>query len=152
MLTRCVFAVAALAFLLVPAPTLAAAVPVEGEGGPDLYVAKVHADWCGSCQTLVPILKEVQAAVADEPVLFVQLDVTDSTRTAQARLLAAALGVEEHLKANNKTGLVLLIDARDNRLLETVTKKNPAAEIVARIEERLELERARKELLKQDSE
>ena len=100
----------------------------------------------------MPILKEVQAAVADEPVLFVQLDVTDSTRTAQARLLAAALGVEEHLKANNKTGLVLLIDARDNRLLETVTKKNSAAEIVARIEERLELERARKELLKQASE
>ena len=146
MLTRCVFAVAALAFLLVPAPTLAAAVPVEGEGGPDLYVAKVHADWCGSCQTLVPILKEVQAAVADEPVLFVQLDVTDSTRTAQARLLAAALGVEEHLKANNKTGLVLLIDARDNTLKETVTKKNTAAEIVVKIEQHLQTARMEKEI------
>ena len=137
MLTRCVFAVAALALLLAPAPTLAGTVPVEGEGGPDLYVAKVHADWCGSCQTLVPILEEVQAAVADEPVLFVQLDVTDSTRTAQARLLAAALGVEDHLKANNQTGLVLLIDAGDDRLLETVTKKNPAAEIVGKIEDHL---------------
>ena len=146
MLTRCVFAVAALAFLLAPAPTLAAAVPVEGEGGPDLYVAKVHADWCGSCQTLVPILKEVQAAVADEPVLFVQLDVTDSTRTAQARLLAAALGVEEHLKANNKTGLVLLIDARTHTLKETVTKKNPAAEIVVKIEQHLQTARMGKEI------
>ena len=119
---------------------------MEGEGGPDLYVAKVHADWCGSCQTLVPILKEVQAAVADEPVLFVQLDVTDSTRTAQARLLAAALGVEEHLKANNKTGLVLLIDARDNTLKETVTKKNPAAEIVVKIEQHLQTARMEKEI------
>ena len=152
MLTRCVSALAALAFLLAPAPTLAAAVSVEGEGGPDLYVAKVHADWCGSCTALVPILEEVQATVADEPVLFVQLDVTDSTRTAQARLLAAALGVEEHLKANNKTGLVLLIDALDNRLLETVTKKNTAEEIVGKIEDHLELARARKAILKQDSE
>ncbi|MCY3738423.1 MAG: thioredoxin domain-containing protein [Gemmatimonadaceae bacterium] len=145
MLTRFVFAVTALAFLLAPAPTLAAAVPVEGEGGPELYVAKVHADWCGSCQTLVPILEEVRAAVADEPVLFVQLDVTDSTRTAQARLLAAALGVEEHLKANNKTGLVLLIDAGDKSLLETVTKKNTAAEIVGKIEERLAAAQARRD-------
>lgn len=149
MLTRCVSALAALAFLLAPAPTLAAAVSVEGDGGPDLYVAKVHADWCGSCTALVPILEEVRAAVADEPVLFVQLDVTDSTRTAQARLLAAALGVEEHLKANNKTGLVLLIDARTHTLKETVTKKNTAPEIVARIEEHLDLARARKDLSKE---
>ncbi len=146
MLTRCVFTLAALALGLSPAPTLAGTVAVEGEGGPALYVAKVHADWCGSCTALVPILEEVRAEVADEPVLFVQLDVTDSTRTAQARLLAAALGVEDHFKANNKTGLVLLIDARDHTLLETVTKKNTAAEIVARIEDHLDLARARKEL------
>ena len=152
MLTRCVLALAALASLLAPAPTIAAAVAVEGEGGPDLYVAKVHADWCGSCQTLVPILEEVQAGVADEPVLFVQLDVTDSTRTAQARLLAAALGVEDHLKANNKTGLVLLIDAGDNSLLETVTKNNTAAEIVAKIGDHLEIARARKKLMDHSSE
>ena len=145
MRTRCLSALAALALLLAPAPTLAAAVAVEGEGGPELYVAKVHADWCGSCKTLVPILEEVQAGVADEPVLFVQLDVTDSTRTAQARLLAAALGVEDHLKANNKTGLVLLIDAGDNSLLETVTKSSTAAEIVGKIEDHLAAARAAKE-------
>ena len=146
MLTRCVFTFAAVTLCLSQSPTLAGTVPVEGEGGPALYVAKVHADWCGSCTALVPILEEVRAEVADEPVLFVQLDVTDSTRTAQARLLAAALGVEDHFKANNKTGLVLLIDARDHTLLETVTKKNTAAEIVARIEDHLDLARARKEL------
>ena len=92
MLTKCVLTLTALAFLLAPAPTLAGTVPVEGEGDPALYVVKVHADWCGSCTALVPILEEVHAGVADQPVLFVQLDVTDSTLTSQARLLAAALG------------------------------------------------------------
>ena len=100
-------------------------------------MVKVHADWCGSCTALVPILKEVQAGVADHPVLFVQLDVTDSTLTSQARLLAAALDVEDHFKANNKTGLVLLINAEDHTLLETVTKQNTAAEIVGKIETHL---------------
>lgn len=127
----------ALAFLLAPPPTLAGTVSVEGEGDPALYVVKVHADWCGSCTTLEPILEEVQAGVADHPVLFVQLDVTDSTLTSQARLLAAALDVEDHFKANNKTGLVLLINAQDHTLLETVTKQNSAAEIVGKIKTHL---------------
>jgi thiol-disulfide isomerase/thioredoxin len=132
-----VFTLTALALLLAPAPTLAGTVQVEGEGDPALYVIKVHADWCGSCTALVPILQEVQAGVADQPVLFVQLDVTDSTLTSQARLLAAALDVEDHFKANNKTGLVLLINAQDHTLLETVTKQNTAAEIVGKIETHL---------------
>lgn len=127
----------ALTFLLAPAPTLAGTVQVEGEGDPSLYVVKVHADWCGSCTALVPILEEVQAGVADQPVLFVQLDVTDSTLTSQARLLAAALDVEDHFKANNQTGLVLLINAQDHTLLETVTKQNTAAEIVGKIKTHL---------------
>ena len=127
----------ALALLLAPAPTLAGTVQVEGEGDPALYVVKVHADWCGSCTALVPILEEVQAGVADQPVLFVQLDVTDSTLTSQARLLAAALEVEDHFKANNQTGLVLLINAQDHTLLETVTKQNSAAEIVGKIKTHL---------------
>lgn len=145
MLTQCVLTLAALAFLLAPAPTLAGTVPVEGEGDPALYVVKVHADWCGSCKALVPILKEVQAEVADRPVLFVELDVTDSALTAQARLLAAALDVEDHFKANNKTGLVLLINARDHTLLETVTKQNSAAEIVGKIEAHLAAQAAQNE-------
>lgn len=133
MLTQCALTLTALAFLLAPAPSLAGPVPIEGEGDPALYVIKVHADWCGSCKALVPILKEVQAEVADQPVLFVKLDVTDSTLTSQARLLAAALNIEDHFKANNKTGLVLLINAQDHTLLETVTKQNSAAEIVGKI-------------------
>ena len=132
-----VLTLTALALLLAPAPTLAGTVQVEGEGDPALYVVKVHADWCGSCTALVPILEEVQAGVADQPVLFVQLDVTDSTLTSQARLLAAALDVEDHFKANNQTGLVLLINAQDHTLLETVTKQNSAAEIVGKIKTHL---------------
>lgn len=132
-----VFTLTALAFLLAPAPILAGTVPVEGEGDPTLYVVKVHADWCGSCTALVPILEEVQTGVADQPVLFVQLDVTDSTLTSQSRLLAAALDVEDHFKANNQTGLVLLINAQDHTLLETVTKQNSAAEIVGKIKTHL---------------
>ena len=132
MQTRCVLF--SLALLLMASPALAGTVQVDGEGHPALYVVKVHADWCGSCKALAPVLEEVRESLADEPVLFLELDVTDEARTAQARLLTAALGIEDHLKANNKTGLVLLIDPGDNALLETLTRKNSADEMVGKIE------------------
>ncbi len=132
MQTRCVLF--SLALLLMASPALAGTVQVDGEGSPALYVVKVHADWCGSCKALAPVLEEVRESLADEPVLFLELDVTDEARTAQARLLTAALGIEDHLKANNKTGLVLLIDPGDNALLETLTRKNSADEMVGKIE------------------
>lgn len=124
---------ATLTLLLSTAPAVAATVPVEGQGDPALYVVKVHADWCGSCQALVPLLEEVRKVVTDQPVLFLELDVTDAALTAQSRLMAAALGVEEHFKANNKTGLVLLIDSSDKTLLDTLTRKNSAEEMTAKI-------------------
>lgn len=132
MQTRCVLF--SLALLLMASPALAGTVQVDGEGSPALYVVKVHADWCGSCKALAPVLEEVRESLADEPVLFLELDVTDEARTAQARLLTAALGIEDHLKANNKTGLVLLIDPGDNALLETLTRKNSADEMVGKIQ------------------
>lgn len=132
MQTRCVLF--SLALLLMASPALAGTVQVDGEGRPALYVVKVHADWCGSCKALAPVLEEVRESLADEPVLFLELDVTDEARTAQARLLTAALGIEDHLKANNKTGLVLLIDPGDNALLETLTRKNSADEMVGKIQ------------------
>lgn len=131
MQTRCVLF--SLALLLMASPALAGTVQVDGEGSPALYVVKVHADWCGSCKALAPVLEEVRESLADDPVLFLELDVTDEARTAQARLLTAALGIEDHLKANNKTGLVLLINPGDNALLETLTRKNSADEMVGKI-------------------
>jgi thiol-disulfide isomerase/thioredoxin len=130
---RRTFAAAALSMVLVAGPALAGTVAVDGQGAPALYVVKVHADWCGACTALAPVLNEVRTAVADKPVLFVELDVTDAARTAQSRLLAAALGIEEHLKANNRTGLVLLIDSANNTVVETLTRKNPAEEMTGKI-------------------
>ena len=135
MQTRCVLF--SFALLLMASPALAGTVQVDGEGSPALYVVKVHADWCGSCKALTPVLEEVREALADDPVLFLELDVTDEARTAQARLLAVALGIEDHLKANNKTGLVLLINPGDNALLETLTRKNSDDEMVGKIKEHI---------------
>ena len=134
MATRPAYFLFSLVLLLSAAAAQGGTVEVEGQGDPDLYVVKVHADWCGSCKALAPILDEVRQAVASEPVLFLKLDVTDDALTAQSRLLSAALDIEEIFKANNKTGLVLLVDPAGNTLLEVLTRKNSAAEMTAKIQ------------------
>ncbi len=137
MAIRCTSFLFSLALLLSPAAARAGTVEVEGQGEPDLYVVKVHADWCGSCKALAPILDEVRGAVGEESVLFLKLDVTDAALTSQSRLLAAALDIEEIFKANNKTGLVLLVDPAGNTLLEVLTGENSAAEMTAKIQAHL---------------
>ena len=137
---RSTLSLAALSVILVAGPGFAGAVDVPGEGGPALYVVKVHADWCGACTALIPVLDEVRASLADKPVLFIELDVTDAKRTAQSRLLAAALGFEEPFKANNRTGLVLLVDPAKKAVVETLTRKNPAEEMTGRIKAHIAME------------
>lgn len=130
---RSMLSLAALSFFLIAGSSFAGAVEVPGDGGPALYVVKVHADWCGACTALIPVLEEVRTSLADKPVLFLELDVTDAKRTSQSRLLAAALGIEASFKANNRTGLVLLIDPDKKAVVETLTRKNPAAEMTGKI-------------------
>jgi thiol-disulfide isomerase/thioredoxin len=130
---RSTLSLAALSVILIAGPGFAGAVEVPGEGDPVLYVVKVHADWCGACTALIPVLDEVRTSLADKPVLFLELDVTDGKRAAQSRLLAAALGFEAPFKANNKTGLVLLIDPAKKAVVETLTRKNPAEEMTGKI-------------------
>lgn len=130
---RSTLSLAALSLFLIAGSGLAGTVEVPGDGDPALYVVKVHADWCGACTALIPVLDEVRTSLADKPVLFLELDVTDAKRTAQSRLLAAALGIEEPFKANNRTGLVLLVDPAKKAVVETLTRKNPAAEMTGKI-------------------
>lgn len=130
---RSTLSLAAISILLIAGSSFAGAVEVPGDGDPALYVVKVHADWCGACTALIPVLDEVRTSLADKPVLFLELDVTDAKRTAQSRLLAAALGIEEPFKTNNKTGLVLLIDPAKKSVVETLTRKNPADEMTGKI-------------------
>ena len=130
---RNTLSLAALSVILIAGPGFAGAVEVPGEGDPALYVVKVHADWCGACTALTPVLEEVRSSLADKPVLFLELDVTDAKRTSQSRLLAAALGIEAPFKANNKTGLVLLVDPAKKAVVETLTRKNPAEEMTGKI-------------------
>ena len=51
---------------------------VKGDG---LYAITFHADWCGSCKALEPLMSKARgkADLDNENVLFITLDLTDAT-------------------------------------------------------------------------
>lgn len=126
-----------LSLLLCNSAGYAASVDIPGNTSPQVFVAKVHADWCGSCRALEPIIAELKNNFADDPVLFVTLDVTNKTTISQARLLAAALGIEEQLKENNKTGLLIIWNSNEMELVEILTLKSTQEEMVKTIKKAL---------------
>jgi len=96
----------------------------------------VYADWCGSCKILDPKLKSVRSAHQFDGVDFVVLDYTNKDVDA-FYAAAAKAGVEQairtELDGTIKTGILLLVDADDNKVIGKVTKALSENEITTEI-------------------
>ncbi len=93
----------------------------------------IYADWCGSCKILDPKLKAIKSGAPIGGLEYVTLDYTDKDKAAFFAAASAA-GVEapvrEFFGDSIKTGLLLLIDADDQTVIEKVTKAYSEDEIV----------------------
>ena len=85
----------------------ALAVPVSAAEDPAApFVVKIHADWCGTCTRLTPMLDSLESKVGDGA-RFVVLDVTDKQALARSRAEAERLGIVAFFdRYKSKTGTV----------------------------------------------
>lgn len=97
---------------------------------PKVIAAKFHADWCGSCQTMKPMLANVKEQLSGKDVLFVTFDKTDEAKSHNSQLLASSLGIEDIYNSNDKTGFVLLIDNESKEIVGKLTKTDSTGEMV----------------------
>lgn len=105
----------------------------ENVGDNELLLVKYHADWCGSCRALSPLLVELNGKLADKKVKYVELDFTDEKTTAAARSRATQLGLSAFLKDKQKTGYVAIIDTKTKKELGKLTKTQSVDEMYKQV-------------------
>lgn len=98
----------------------------------------IYADWCGSCKVLDPKIKQARA-MEDVPGLdFVTLDYTNKNAEnfyAQAEAAGVHNAVKTYLDGTIKTGMLLLVDVDDDKVIGRVTKEIEPKEIVIALKE-----------------
>ena len=105
---------------------------------PDLIVARFHADWCGACKELAPKFDALKRAAADQPVLFVTLDLTSAGSRRQAGLLAGALGLDKAWdRSGMKTGQAMIVCGRYKEIIATVSAAEDHSTALQKLREAL---------------
>lgn len=98
-----------------PKPAAAAA------QSPELIALSFYADWCPGCKALAPKVEQVMNDSASQTCLFVKLDQTDKN-SHQAEYMLAALRLGNLWKEHaGKTGYVLLVNPRTNKVVAQLT-------------------------------
>ena len=96
----------------------------------------VYAAWCPSCKVLDPAVSEAQAMDSLPGVEFVVLDYTDKDKAnfyAQAEAAGVGTALRIYMDGKVKTGLLLLVDVDDEKVIDQATKKDAAPVILAKI-------------------
>lgn len=91
-------------------------------------MAKIHADWCGSCKILEPSFVALRKRFSDTAT-FVVFDRTNKESTQKSKQMAAELHLEDAFEQHTKTGQILVFNAKSGELLHTFNKKNTLKEI-----------------------
>src|SRR3989338_7168874 len=103
--------------------TTIAAIAAEVASKPAVIGVLFYADQCGSCKILDPKIQAVKKEFTDKPILFTRVDLTDDYTKSQSQMLASMLGISEIYNENApKTGYMLLINAKDKKVLGKLTK------------------------------
>lgn len=110
-----------------------ASAPVESSR---LAAVRVHADWCPNCRALDPKVDAVQQTDAWEGVTFVRIDFTQRDKDAvfaEADALGIGSAVRGYFSSGIKTGLLLLVDIDDQKVVSVIKHKETEAGISDKI-------------------
>ncbi len=103
----------------------------------EVLLVKYHADWCGSCKALTPLLTDLNQRLENKKSKYIELDFTDENSITQAKATASKLGLEHFLTEKQKTGYVAIIDAGSKKELGRLTKTQSVDEMYKEVNRHL---------------
>jgi len=102
---------------------------------PQVIAAVFHADWCGKCKQMEPSAMKTMASYArNKDVKFVKFDLTSDSTKAQSAKLAARNGITPVWNSYQKTGMVLLVDGKTRRVVDTIVSTDSHKDMKRKIE------------------
>ncbi len=132
MKTPVTLAILALACALTP-PALHAQEEAPS-ASPKVVGILFYADTCGSCKVLDPKIEAVKKEFAEEAVLFTRVDLSNDFTKHQSKLHCSLMGLNEiYAEHSAKTGFMLLVDAKEKKVLGKLVKTQTEDEIKAAI-------------------
>ncbi len=110
--------------------------PAHAKSHSSKVVAAVfYADWCPLCKQMGPsVMKTMQGYMGDKSVKFVKFDLTNEATKKQSAKLAARNKLTPIWKANQKTGMVLLVNGRTHKVIDTIVSTDSEADMKRKIE------------------
>ena len=99
-----------------------------------LIAVYFYADWCPNCKLLSPEFDKARKEddLDNKPILFIKMNLTDSTTIHQSVMLAQALGLAPYVQQQgSSTGYVALITADTKKELVRFDRTSKAADITA---------------------
>lgn len=112
------------------------ALPVQAKPrSPQVIAAGFHADWCGKCKQMAPnAMKTMASYKGDRTVKFVNFDLTNDATKKQSAKLAARNGLTSVWNSYQKTGMVLLVDGKTRKVIDTIDFTDSKSEMKEKIE------------------
>ena len=98
----------------------------------------LYASWCGPCKVLDPAVSKAQAMGPLPGVEFVVLDYTDKNEAnfyAQAEAAGVETAVRSFLDGKVVTGMLLLVDVDDKKVITKITNEDGPPTILAKIKD-----------------
>ena len=111
--------------------------PSKKRVGTQLFLVRLHADWCDDSKALNTVYNNLKNRFDGEEVLFVTLDFTNNTTKHQSQLLALAIGFYDSVANCTETGQLLLLTARGKNILKSFNREQNFQEIETFISNKL---------------
>ena len=118
-----------LALLTIAQPAAAYELPK-----PKIIAVYFYADWCPNCKILSPLLDQArkEGDLDTKAILFVKLNLTDSSTIHQSILLAQGLGIAPYMQQQgSSTGYVALLSADTKKELVRFDRTSKPTDIIA---------------------
>lgn len=104
------------------------------QSSPNVIAVINRADWCPVCKANGPrVMQEVMPACKDMKVKFVMNDLTDKKTIAQSKTTLQKDDVYKAVEEQKSTGVIILVDNKTKKVLQTISVAEPTDRIVSTI-------------------